>query len=145
MSVRELNEKMQTTWSEIDTLKVDAIQDNEAAIVDLNRGQMEVGLTIKGDAISPEYRLFSYASEKKKMGSRSPFGIPDLKLTGDFHEGMFLEVDDRQYFIGSSDEKAGALAAKYKDIFGLTEENKEKAKALTTISLSKRWREAVGL
>ena len=140
MTIRELNERLQQAWSEIEDLKRRAVLDNEAAIVDLNRKQMEVGQTSRGELIEPDLALFHYAREKKQRGGRAPFGVPDLKNTGAFHAAMIMEVDGDSYYIGSTDEKEPDLTAKYRDIWGLTKENQAKAQELTTRSLSKKGR-----
>lgn len=143
MTVKELAAKIATI--DLERMKVLAVEANEAAIVDMNRQQMVKGSRADGEVIEPEYRSFSYAMMKKDRGGQAPLFIPDLKLTGDFHEAMAMAVDEDGYEIGSSDEKTGMLMEKYRDIFGLTEENKVKARALTTVSLSKLYKQATGL
>lgn len=142
MTVRELNDKLQAL--DIDELTRQAVKMNEDKILDLNREQMETGKNTEGQTIGA-YRSKSYANFKKAIGSRAPFRVPDLKLTGEFHERMILEVDDNQYFIYSTDEKAGMLAEKYAKIFGLTKESQERAKEFNTKSLAVLFKQATGL
>lgn len=144
MTVRELNDRLQTL--DIDDLVRQAIEANASKLVTMNRRQMEEGKTREGDLIEPLYRSVIYARGKKELyGSKAPFRVPDLKLTGEFHKGMVLEVDDRDYYLYSTDEKAGMLAEKYKNIFGLSDENKQAAKVINTRTLGAMYKKAAGL
>jgi uncharacterized protein YcbX len=47
-----------------------------------------------------------------------------LRDTGAFHESMFVVFDSEGFYITASDEKTGALVAKYgEEIFRLTDKN----------------------
>lgn len=142
MTVRELNDKLQAL--DVDQLVRDAIQSNASKITTLNKRQLDKGETIDGDLIRPQTTV-SYANMKQSIGSISPFRTPDLKFTGAFEKGFFLTVEDNDYYIESSDEKAGMLAEKYKKIFGLTKESQDTAKEFNTRLLGKMFKEKSGL
>lgn len=142
MTVRELNDKLQTL--DVDELVLQAIQLNEKAMVQINREQMEVGKNAEGQSIG-YYRSLSYANFKKNIGSRSPFRIPDLKLTGDFHKGMAMDVEDNKYFIYSTDDKAPDLTDRYGPIWGIAPENQDRAKEINTRTLGRLFKEATGI
>lgn len=142
MTVRELNDKMQAV--DIDQLVRDAVTMNSSKIVMLNRRQLEVGKNTEGDSIGA-YRSKSYAQFKKSIGSKAPFRVPDLKLTGEFQKGFFLTVEDNDYYIESTDEKAGMLADKYAKIFGLTKESQVIAQGFNTKTLGGLFKRATGL
>lgn len=129
----------------IENLVLEAVEANEQALTDLNREQMRRGMTAEGTAIVPDLRNKLYADAKKQAGGRAPFGTPDLYLTGSFQERMQMDVDSRSYEFGSTDEKADKLSEKYANIFGLTKENKDMAKVITTKTLGELWRKAVGI
>jgi len=143
MTVRELNDKMQAV--DIDQIIRDAVIKNGSKLVSLNRGQLVKGLTSEGETIEPPLRSYTYAKDKKSAGGQAPFWIPDMKNTGAFQRDMYLIVEDNDYYIESADEKAPALAAKYKKIFGLTKENKELAKVFNTKTIGEMYKKAVGL
>lgn len=144
MTVRELNNRLQVI--DVDELCREAVTQNASKLVTMNKRQLEVGETITGGSIKPSYRSRLYAKYKQlEMGSQSPLGTPDLKLTGDFHKGFFLTVEDNEYFIESSDEKTGMLVDKYKDIFGLTTQNKDSAKVFVTRTFGDLFKKASGL
>lgn len=99
-------------------LKAAALRVEELA--DLNVEQMEQGLLSTGGNISPNYETEAYSQYKKSIGSKSS-PTPDLKLTGDFHDGVFSKVSGDNIIFGSTDEKSSKLQLHYtKDIFGVT-------------------------
>jgi hypothetical protein len=101
-----------------------AIDNNLSTMRDLNVEQMEQGLNSDGKQIGL-LRSEPYARAKKATGGVAPFGIPDLKLTGDFHAGTFAKKQGQSLQFGSTDSKTGELTSKYgKEIFGLTDKNK---------------------
>lgn len=122
-----------------------ALFQNKDAIVDLNREQMREGLTSKGYYIAPDYSN-SYAREKLERSTyNAPVGVPDLFDTGSFHKGMFVNIFADTFSITSKDEKTGDLTERYKDIFGLTEENMQEAQRLITESFIYHFRKETGL
>lgn len=102
----------------------DAIDNNLSTIADANTAQMVSGLNADGGQLGL-YRSEPYARFKKAIGSRSPFGTVDLKLSGDFHSGVFARRKGDTITISSTDNKTGELTAKYgENIFGITEEKR---------------------
>ncbi len=100
-----------------------AIVENQEEILDLNIAQLDEGKDSLGNLLM-EYASEEYAQFKKALGSKAPFGIPDLKLEGDFREGFVLIIEGNEFRIDSTDEKAGELAFKYgQDIYGLNEKS----------------------
>ena len=102
-----------------------ALDDNLSTMADANREQLTFGIDSTGNEIKPLYRSEPYARLKKALGSRSPFGTPDLKLSGAFHSGIFSKRNNKTIVFGGRDSKTGDLTSKYGDnILGLTEENR---------------------
>ncbi len=102
-----------------------AIVENQELILDLNVAQLEIGLDSLGELLD-DYFSDEYAQFKIALGSKAPFGTPNLILEGDFTEGFVLRVDGRDFFITSTDEKKDRLRDKYgDDIFGLMEKSLE--------------------
>jgi len=123
------------------------VKANEKPLVQINREQMQSGINAEGQTIGA-YRSASYAKFKKAMGSKSPYRVPDLLLTGSFQDKMTLETDDRDYFITSTDSKTGDLMEKYKEngnIFGITPKNIPLAQAINTKKLAQMLKQATGL
>lgn len=102
-----------------------AIVENREEILDLNVAQLEKGEDSLG-ALLDDYASDAYAQFKIAIGSKAPFGTPNLILEGDFTEGFVLKGDGLEFFITSTDEKKDRLRDKYgEDIFGLSEESLE--------------------
>lgn len=94
-------------------------------IADLNRDQLLDGLTFEGKKIAPEYRSPSYARQKNRRNPMPGYGIPDLYKTGRFHEGIKVDVVDKDKFDqNSTDSKNSMLKGKYPNIMGISEDSK---------------------
>lgn len=107
----------------------DSIVDSSDVAVEMNRSQLESGKTSDDVDVSPSYFSDFYASMKNRLNSAPTFGVPDLILTGDFHNGFYLDlskVNQGVFEIDSTDWKSAELTDKYgESIFGLTDENEE--------------------
>ena len=95
----------------------------QQAIIDLNTEQLENGTASTGEKILPRYRSVSYALQKARMNPKAGEGVPDLKVTGSFYGNFRTELRSNILSIYSTDSKANDLEQKYKNIYGLTEDN----------------------
>jgi hypothetical protein len=93
-------------------------------IIALNQAQLYTrSIDSDGDALGGYQDAF-YEELKKGLNPQLN-GKVDLYLTGDFYSGFYVQVDDTEFIIGSTDEKSQKLENKYgKWIFGLTDESK---------------------
>lgn len=83
------------------------------AIADLNRQQLyESGIDGYGDNLAT-YKRDKYARKKYGMNPKPGYGNPDLYLTGDFQEGITVQVSGGSFTIGSYDQKSKFLLEKY--------------------------------
>lgn len=106
-----------------ETILMEAASLNTDELADLNTQQMESGIMSTGENITPKYGSNAYAQYKKSIGSKSS-PTPDLKLTGDFHSGLYAKVENKKLKFGSTDWKEGTLQQQYTaDIFGVTTDN----------------------
>lgn len=106
----------------IDNTIIEAVIDEKESIIDLNVDQIEHGINSDGEILG-EYASDEYASLKKSMGSKAPSGIVDLKLTGEFLEGIYMGRKGNTGIIDSRDEKTDKLERKYDNIFGIAPGN----------------------
>jgi len=83
MKFTEFNDKVQMFVSDLNSHMGEAVQANEAGIVNLNRAQLLKGEDVKGELLIP-LRSLPYALEKKRKGGKAPTGIADLKDTERF-------------------------------------------------------------
>ena len=102
-----------------------ALLDSVDTIGDIQRDQLLHGIKQDGKRIG-KYRNATYAAGKFSQNALAGKGDVDLKLTGDFYRGIFVDVRPDTFVIFSQDEKANDLANRYGDPFGLTSKGKEK-------------------
>lgn len=102
------------------------IQNTRGEMVRLNKMQLTLGKKSDNEFVTPGYSFATYAIQKEKQNPLAPFGVPDLRLTGDFYKGFYANVQGGQSVIfGSTDSKSDNLEAKYgKEIFGLNIDSK---------------------
>ena len=95
-----------------------ALGANAQEVIRLNQAQLfDKGETITGSKLKG-YRNRTYEEMKLEM---NPAGVTDLKLTGDFYAGMYLDVEADTFEVGSTDGKESDLENRYnKNIFGLS-------------------------
>jgi len=131
MTIREFHNKIKTL--DIQYLKEQSVWLNRDEIIRLNQSQLHLGENAAGGQLSPIYRSKTYAEFKASLSTyEAPNYVPDLYLTGDFYKSFGIEIGRNEYNIFSNDNKADDLMLKYKDIFGLTDQNKEIAMQLVT-------------
>ena len=114
-------------WQKIDleSLTADAMEQTERPLVELNKQQLEDGITAKGVRISPDYAASTVAI---KRAEGREYRFVTLEDTGSFKNKMYLSIIGKNYDFDSSDSKTSDLTSKYSDdIFGLTAENKRRA------------------
>lgn len=116
---------------------VRVIETNQEKTVALNKKQMLQSIDADGNPLINNRT----GSEKlsKQYARRTGKKKPNLKLTGEFQEGMFLIMpDEKQYFIGSKDHKVKWLSSDYgQKIFGVAPDNQEKAQAVNDSAIIK--------
>jgi len=137
-TVSDIRRRSNTFVNSLDIHAVQSIEQNEEALVQLNRDQLTESKRSDGATIKPSYSA-KYAAFKG-------FSSPDLMLTGSFYNQMFLIINPSSfdYFISSNDWKTTGLVEKYTEkIFGIGKENQIEAKNMNTITLGKKYRKFV--
>ena len=93
-------------------------------LADRQRDQMLEGKNKKGARIG-RYRSGAYARMKEVMNPLPGFGVPDLRLTGEFFKQIYVDIRDNTVIVDSTDEKTQSLVNKYgEEIFGLSKNTK---------------------
>lgn len=101
-----------------------AVTETADQISSLNTEQMHRGLNSEGRPIG-EYKLPAYAEAKHRMNPLPGFGVPDLKVTGAFYEGIFTGVEGLKVETDSVDSKTERLKELFGEvIFGLSDNYK---------------------
>jgi threonyl-tRNA synthetase len=101
--------------------------------------QMSIGATVKDIIKANQEQLFSGKdSEDKELKrykqewyrqyklTKNPADVTDLKDTGEFYKGFFVDVEAERFTLDSTDGKTGELERKYGKPFGLQPESKTK-------------------
>lgn len=89
----------------------------------LNRDQLNSGVTADSKAVTYEGRAAYSAGYAKRKGRSAPI---DLKKTGAFHSGIYARVGRGDITHGSRDSKESLLVEKSGEtIFGLNDESLE--------------------
>jgi hypothetical protein len=92
--------------------------ENKKLLIDALQEQMQQGKNGNGNTIG-KYANALYKKEKQQLNPKAS-GNVDLKLTGAFYKGMFMEIESSDKNVTlkfySHDEKADKLTAKYKPI-----------------------------
>lgn len=115
----------------------DSVEETKDEIISLNRMQLLRGLTKEGDYLSPKYSedpFFKskesaqrYAAWKKKIEpvkTDRPEDVPNLFITGVFHNEIKIDVNASEYTFSNSASFASSVEGKFKDIYGMTTESK---------------------
>jgi|GEM_PF-2370246 len=126
-TIHSVLRKYEQLRDSLDQLVTESVEDTRSAIVDLNRQQLEQGLTSTGGRFRP-YRSDSYAGFKHDKNPFPGLYNPDLKLTGAFHSGIEVIITDDNLTIKSTDPKAPGLEESYGEanIYGLTPDSKRR-------------------
>lgn len=118
---RYIDHLSQFTHERMESEVLNIIDDQEPAAVDLiTQNQLMFGLDGEGKDLG-EYASQAYAEFKLSL---NPRGVVDLRLTGAFHESIFMNADQFPVVFGATDEKTDKLLDRYGDnILTLRREN----------------------
>lgn len=108
---------------------IKVVESNSETMIDMNRSNMLSSLTANDTPLMPSPLSKQYA---KRTGKTRP----NLFLTGDFQEGMFLTMPtEKEYIITSDDPKVNFLTERYGKIFGVSPKNQPKAQSINTAAI----------
>ena len=113
---------------------VRVIESNSKQMIEMNRANMLNSLDAEDKPLihagtKSEYLTKRYA----KISGKSK---PNLLRKGDFQNGMFMFMpNEKEYFNGSKDYKAGYLSKWYGSIFGVSPKNQPAAKVVNDKAL----------
>lgn len=117
-AVHDLSARFKTI--NLDGIAERALQDNQAEISDLNREQLQQGITSTGGYL-PDYSPVSV-----NMFGKTP-GPIQLKDTGDYYDGIGPVFQDKSFNLIGTDIKTDMLEkryGRYGNPIGLTDESK---------------------
>lgn len=120
-TIKEFNDRIQAF--DINKVLMDVFMEQKAVVIDKNLDQLQYGFDSNGNRLK-KYSQSDYAEYKNDLNPKAGFWNPDLKLTGQFWQSLYLEdTGGTKYEIKSDDSKASKLEEKYgSDIYGLSDE-----------------------
>ena len=99
----------------------ECVTENQDAITDLNRAQLDKGLDSDGKSLG-EYKFFDYKSRWEPV---------DLKQTGSFRDSFKATPFGKGFEIEASDPKTGKLLDKYGEaVLGIAESDNDEVAAI---------------
>lgn len=110
--------------------------------VDFNRSQMIINKDADGKALTNTRTGSTKLS--KAYARRTGKSKPDLFVTGQFQDAMFLTMpSEKEYFISSKDYKTNWLAKNYGKIFGVAPANQKKVQEINDKAVINDYQKAV--
>lgn len=124
-SLRNLTYRLRAFRDSLPRLLEDVVRSKEDVIISAIADDQLYRRGIEGRGVKiMSYAPYTKTTIKIKNKKRQPTTRVTLRDTGAFHKSMFLVFDSEGFYVTSSDEKTGALIAKYGDtIFRLTDQN----------------------
>lgn len=142
--LRELAKKAKKI--DVDKLALDVAKANQGLITDNVIDQLDVGIAGDGQQVG-KYTTDYYSRYKRRLGSRAPYGVVDLKVTGTLYEGIRTFVFPKQFLTNV----IGVAYSKYqvwrygKRIYENTSENLENVKNKNSKDIITKYSKQLGL
>jgi hypothetical protein len=128
--ILEIQKRSNQYLADFEANVIRVIESGQEKTVTLNKKQMLGHKDAEGKPLI--HKNTGKETLSKQYARKTGKKKPDLFVTGEFQEGMFLFMpDEKQYFIGSKDHKVKWLAKNYgQKIFGVAPDNHPKAQAI---------------
>jgi hypothetical protein len=123
-TTRESYNKLLSLRNNLLSIAQNSVSEVKGDFAIIQKDQLKQGVSATGGSFR-KYQNKAYAIKKNKMNPLPGLGNPDLKYTGSFYDGIFVNVSGDKITIGSHDEKAQMLEANYKNVFGLSPQEME--------------------
>ena len=121
--LKELSEKAKQI--NVRQLASDVMNENSGLITNRIRQQLTVGESGTGRNVG-KYVSDRYSRLKRNMGSQAPYGVVDLRLSGDLYKGLETTFKGLTYETDSSVDYSKYQVKRYgKQIYELQKENKK--------------------
>jgi len=126
-------------------LALDNAKANSELINELIRQQLTMGENSDGARVG-SYVSSRYADFKKRIGSQSPLGVPDLKLSGDLFKGLKTTFKQDMFTTECSVSYSDIQEKRYSDkIYKMQDTNAEEVEYKVLNATIKQYTKAMGL
>ena len=141
--LKELAEKAKRI--DIKEIALGVAKANSELILNSVKGQLVRGIAADGQRVG-RYKSKPYSIMKAKI-SRAPFGVADLKLTGQLYENMYTEIKPDVFTIDSDVPYSLDNKERYGEerIYGLTENNQTTVRNKNSVDIVKEYSSQLGL
>lgn len=141
--LKELAEKAKRI--DVDKLALSVAQANAGLILERQKQQLTVGENSNGNDVG-KYKSNRYARFKSSIGSQAPFGIVDLKVSGQLYDKLETKITEKDYSIDSKVSYSKYQIDRYgANIYGLQEENQQDVQHRNSIDIVKEYSNQLGL
>lgn len=123
----------------IDQLAKEAVEETRDQLLDIQRDQLLHGEAKDGSKIG-KYKNPKYAAKKLAKNPLAGSGNVDLKLTGEYHEELFVDIRQQTLIIDSAadPDKVANINEMYGDPLGLNKTSLNEYKPLSNKALRKK-------
>lgn len=141
--LKELAEKAKKI--DVKEIALRIAQQNSELILNSVKGQLARGIAADGARVG-RYRSKPYSIMKAKI-SRAPFGVADLKLTGQLYENMYAEIKTDSFTVDSDVPYSLDNKQRYGEerIYGLTKDNQTTVRDKNSVDIVKEYSNQLGL
>jgi hypothetical protein len=141
--LRELAQKAKTI--NVERLAQQVAKANVGLITDNVIDQLDIGIAGDGASVG-KYSTNYYSRFKRRLGSNAPFGIVDLKVTGDLYKGLRTTIKGDKVETDSKVSYSKYQINRYgKRIYENTNENKKEVRAKNSADIISGYSKALGL
>lgn len=143
MSLAEIGRKAQRI--NVNQIALEKAKANSGLISDLIKEQLSVGKNAEAQNVG-RYTSRRYSDFKRSRGSKAPYGVPDLFVSGNLYSKMKTEVSVNEIKMGSEAEYSKYQEERYgEEIYNLQEQNWEKVQLKVLEDTRKEYLKQLGL
>lgn len=141
--LRELAQKAKKI--NINKLALQVAKANVGLITDNVIDQLNVGIAGDGAQVG-KYTTDYYSRYKRRLGSSAPFGVVDLKVSGDLYKGLNTKITANIVKTDSKVSYSKYQIGRYGDrIYENTPKNAEKVKNKNSVQIVETYSKALGI
>lgn len=128
MTLIELSERLSGVTPE--SIAEETVLEERQSLLEFKRDDWRHGRGASGGSL-PEYISPAYAKKKSQMNPWAPYGVWDLRLSGDLYKTIELDISSKLPSVKSPVEYAVYLEkrADPEEIYAFSEEAKQEARA----------------
>jgi len=141
--LRELAEKAKKI--DLQKLALQVAQANAELIPESVRNQLDVGKNGDGYNVG-KYTTRYYSNYKQRRGSNAPWGVVDLKLSGELYRMLDVTISEKDFKVESFVDYSKYQLQRYgKEIYELQKDNQKTIRDKNSVDIVKEYSSQLGL